>query len=78
MKTIRASEIGAFLYCKRAWGYQRQGIEIENQADLANGVELHQRHERVVITSGCIRGLAYLLLLASFALLTIYALGRLI
>jgi hypothetical protein len=77
IKIIRASEIGAYLYCKRAWWYQRQGIQAQNTADLASGAALHQRHERDVITSGCIRALAYALLLAAFALITVYAVGRL-
>jgi hypothetical protein len=76
MKTIRASEIGSFLYCKRAWWYHRQGFQTENLADLAGGVQLHQRHERAVISSGCTRVLGYLLLLLAFALLTLYAVGH--
>lgn len=71
MKTIRASEIGTYLYCQRAWWYQRQGIQADNQAELADGIELHQRHERTVITSGCIQILAYLILLAAIALATV-------
>ena len=78
MKTIRASEIGAFLYCKRAWWYQRQGFQATNLADLAGGVHLHQRHERAVTTSGCIRILACLLILVAFTLLTIYFVGQMI
>ena len=76
MKTIRASEIGTYLYCKRAWWYQRQGVETENLAELTGGVELHRRHERAVFTSGCIQAGAYLFLLAALALLTLYLVGR--
>jgi hypothetical protein len=72
MKTIRASEIGAYLYCKRAWWYQRQGFETANLAELEGGVQIHQRHEQAVAASGCIRILAYLLLLLALILLTIY------
>jgi hypothetical protein len=76
MKTIRASEIGAYLYCKRAWWYQRQGFQASNLAELAGGVHLHQRHAHAVTTSGCIRVLACLLLLVAFALLTVYFVGQ--
>ncbi len=76
MKTIRASEIGAFLYCKRAWWYQRQGFESANLAELEGGIQIHRRHERAVAASGCLRILAYLLLLVAFALLTIYFVGQ--
>jgi hypothetical protein len=78
MKTIRASEIGAFLYCKRAWWYQRQGFQTANLAELEGGVHLHQRHEQAVAASGCIRVLAYLLLLLALALLTVYFVGQIV
>jgi CRISPR/Cas system-associated exonuclease Cas4 (RecB family) len=78
MKTLRASEIGSYLYCQRAWWYQLQGIQSENQAELAGGRELHRRHGRTVMTSGCLRYLAYALLLAALILLTIYLTGKLI
>ena len=72
MKIIRSSEIGAYLYCQRAWWYQRQGVPSENQAELAGGTELHERHGRIVATTGCLRSVAYALLLVALALLTIY------
>lgn len=65
MRTVRASEIGTYQYCKRAWWYQRKGVLNENQAELSAGQKLHERHGRVVITSGCIRFLAYALMLAA-------------
>jgi hypothetical protein len=72
MRTIRASEIGAYLYCQRAWWYQQQGMQSENQAEMAGGTELHERHGRIVMTASCLRVLAYTLLLASLVLLTIF------
>lgn len=78
MRTIRASEIGAFLYCQRAWRYQLQGYESENQADLASGSEIHYRHGQAVLVSGCLRTAAYLALLGALALLAIYLTGILL
>ena len=49
MGTIRASEIGAYLYCKRAWWYQKQGAPSQNQQELAGGSAYHVRHGRVVL-----------------------------
>ena len=78
MRTIRASEIGTYLYCQRAWWYQRQGVQSENQAELAGGTELHERHGRIVMMAGCLRVLAYALLLVSLVLLTIYVTRQLL
>jgi CRISPR/Cas system-associated exonuclease Cas4 (RecB family) len=76
MKTVRASEIGTYLYCKRALWYHLQGTPSDNRAELLTGSELHERHGRTVITSGCLRVLAYLLLLSALVILTIYALEK--
>jgi hypothetical protein len=78
MKTIRASEIGSFLYCRRAWWYQRQGIESQNQAEMALGSRMHQQHGRSVLLNGCLRTAAYILLLAALVMITIYLVGRFI
>lgn len=73
MRPIRASEISSFLYCKRAWWYQRKGIASTNVEELAEGTELHHQHGRAVLASGLIRTLAYSLLLIALVLFTIYA-----
>lgn len=78
MRTIRASEIGTYLYCQRAWWYQRQGMHNENQAELAGGTDLHERHGRVVMMVGCLRVLAYGFLLASLMLFTLFVTQRLL
>ena len=72
MRTIRASELGSFLYCQRAWWYGHQGIESENQAELAAGTRLHREHSRRVLTASFLRLIASLILLAALVLLTIY------
>jgi CRISPR/Cas system-associated exonuclease Cas4 (RecB family) len=59
MRTIRASEVSAYQYCQRAWWYQRNGLAPENQMEMAEGVELHARHGRSVMTAGCLRVAAY-------------------
>ncbi len=72
MRPIRASEIGAYLYCKRAWWYRRQGIEPGNEAELAAGQALHYRHGQQVLLAGLLRGLAMVCLLAALVLITAY------
>jgi CRISPR/Cas system-associated exonuclease Cas4 (RecB family) len=75
VRTIRASEIASYLYCQRAWWYQRQGIESENQASLAGGTQLHARHGRSMMISSCLRWIAYAILLLALSLATIHIAG---
>ena len=72
MRPLRASEISTFLYCRRAWWYQRKGIANTNVEELAEGTELHHQHGRADLASGLIRMLAYGMLLVALVLLTIY------
>jgi hypothetical protein len=71
VKTIRASEIGSFQFCRRAWWYKRQGFESQNLEALQSGLEIHNRHGRAVFTSGCLKTAAYLCLLLSIVVLAI-------
>ena len=78
MRTLRASEIGTYLYCQRAWWYQKNGAQSENQAELTGGTELHYQHGRAVMISGCLRGIAYALILLALAFIAIYFTGQLL
>lgn len=78
MKPIRASEIGSYLYCARAWWYGQKGIESTNQAEMTAGTELHRQHGRTVIVSGLTRTLAVILLLVALALLVAFCTARFI
>ena len=69
MRTLRASELGSYLYCQRAWWYQKQGMESRNLAEMAGGTQLHRAHGRRVVISGLMRFLAWALLLAGLILL---------
>lgn len=69
MRTIRASEIGTFLYCRRAWWYRSQGFPSENQAELTGGTEFHKQHGRQVVTAGLFRAAGLVILLLALALL---------
>jgi CRISPR/Cas system-associated exonuclease Cas4 (RecB family) len=72
VRTLRASEIGSFLYCQRAWWYQKQGIEPGNADELAQGRLIHSRHGRAVLAAGVLKALAYGLLLVALVLLSAY------
>ncbi len=69
---IRASEIGSYLFCRRAWWYRKQGIQSENQAEMATGTELHRRHGRQVIAAGFLQTAGYAVLLVAVLLLVIF------
>ncbi len=71
-RTISASEIGAYLYCQRSWGYQRLGMPTANVEELARGEVEHEQHVRQVVQTQSINrlglvlaGLAVLILLFS-------------
>ena len=77
MRTIRASEIGAYLFCQRAWWYLKIGAPAENQAELAAGSELHFRHGRKSLELSCLRSLAYIMLLLALVVIAIYLTNQL-
>ena len=76
MKTIRASEVGSYLFCARAWWYRQQGVESSNQAEMTAGTELHRQHGRTVIVSSLTRTLAVILLLIALVLLVAFCTVR--
>ena len=72
MSVIRSSDIGSYLYCRRAWWYRKQGIESENQAELSAGTELHHRHGRQVLASTLNRTVGLVLLMVALIILVAY------
>lgn len=78
MRTIRASEISTYLFCERAWWYNRRGEESQNLGEMAAGVELHYRHGRAALGASCLRFVAYGLLLLALVLMAIYFTNQLI
>jgi CRISPR/Cas system-associated exonuclease Cas4 (RecB family) len=78
VKVIRSSDIGNYLYCRRAWWYRKQGFESENQAELASGTELHRKHGRNVMASGILRTLAFIIMLVALTMLVAYCTSQLL
>lgn len=66
---IRASEIGSYLFCERAWWYQRQDAPSTNVQELARGSRQHARHWLGFRISGLLRATGWLLAGASVLLL---------
>jgi hypothetical protein len=78
-KIVRASEIGEYLFCNRAWWLRLQGIVPANRHVLEAGTAAHAEHARRVVFAGCLRTAAFILLIAAVLLgvigLTILAVG---
>jgi hypothetical protein len=63
---IRASEIGQYAYCARAWWLgSMMGVPSSNGREMAQGKAMHWRHGLVVLLSGVLRLLAILLLVVA-------------
>lgn len=78
MPVIRSSDIGNYLYCRRAWWYRKQGIESENKIELAAGTELHQKHGRQVMASSINRTLGFILLMIAIVIVVAYCTSQII
>ncbi len=72
MRPIRSSEIGNYLYCRRAWWYRKTGVPSENQTELVAGTDLHRQHGRKVLAASLTRNLGLILLLIATLLLVAY------
>jgi CRISPR/Cas system-associated exonuclease Cas4 (RecB family) len=69
---IRASEVGEYMYCARAWWLRRvAGLEPAGRERRELGSALHRRHGRAVAGSGALLLAAVLLALAALALILI-------
>ena len=78
MPVIRSSDIGNYLYCRRAWWYRKQGVESENKVELAAGTELHQKHGRQVMASALSRTLGFILLMIAIVIVVAYCTAQII
>lgn len=72
MAVIRSSDIGSYLYCRRAWWYRKQGLESENKAELTAGTEIHHKHGRQVVASSLTRAAGFILLMIAIVVLFAY------
>lgn len=63
-RVIRASEIGQYVYCARAWWLGSvRGLSSSHQQEMAEGTVVHRRHGWGVRRSLWLNRLAYIVLL---------------
>lgn len=77
MPVTRASDIGSYLYCRRAWRYRRDGVESDNQAEMAAGTELHRQHGRKTLSAVLLRTFGLILLLVAILIFVAYCTAQL-
>lgn len=72
LPVIRASEIGEYIYCTRAWWLHRVAeLEPEGHERRERGTMLHQRHGRAVAGSRVLLLVALILIMVALTLLVI-------
>ena len=70
---IRASEIGSYIYCNRAWWLKRiDGRESRNLTEMQHGTRSHERHARAVSRIGQLQKVAYALVALSLFFIALY------
>jgi hypothetical protein len=76
---IRASEIGEYVFCARAWRLRVEGVEASGTGEArARGTAWHKEHGRDVRAARTLRRLAYIAtMLAALLALIIFALWSL-
>ncbi len=65
---IKASEIGEYLYCQRAWWYRLRGFSSANVQELEQGTEKHLQHSRGLSRVSWQRSVALVLIAAAAVL----------
>jgi hypothetical protein len=74
---IRASEIGDYVFCRRAWWLKRmRGVASQNVRQLQAGTRHHQRHGQLVWRADLARRVAYVFVFCAVALLVFQLLSR--
>nr|WP_294512670.1 hypothetical protein [uncultured Rhodopila sp.] len=68
---VSASEIGSYVFCRRAWHLDRCGVPTTLEPERAAGVAFHERHGRQVRIASQARGLAPWFAIAALVLIVL-------
>jgi hypothetical protein len=71
MRTVRASELGSFLYCRRAWWLRKLGVQPANQTELAAGSDWHAQQSGLIARASLLRLAAWAMIFVAAVLLAI-------
>lgn len=75
---VRASEIGLWAYCHRAWWLARvQGVSHQNPQQLAHGTEMHAAHGARLARAQWLQRAGIGLMLVALVLVALLMLSRL-
>lgn len=75
-RIIRASEIGEYVFCQRAWWlHQVQGVESANRELMSAGVVHHQAHGYAVIRAGVLQRAALVFFACAILAAILFALS---
>jgi hypothetical protein len=66
-RTVRASELASYVFCRRAWWYQRQGITPAQSETREAGLAWHRRHGRRLLVATALRAVGWILILMAVA-----------
>jgi CRISPR/Cas system-associated exonuclease Cas4 (RecB family) len=76
-RAIRASEIGEYVFCHRAWWLRHmEGHESANTRQMELGTAAHEQHGRLVGLGAALRGLALLLVVLAVVAAVVSVMGR--
>lgn len=71
MRTIRASEIGTYLFCARAWWHQRNGFPSLNERIMREGTIHHEQHGAKIAAAGSAQRAGVIVLVVAAILLIV-------
>lgn len=66
---INASEVGTYLFCRRAWAFQREGAPSSREPERQAGTAHHVRHGERIAAGERTGGIARALLVVAVILL---------